>query len=188
LLTQVEIDETTGESIGLCELGDNPGFALSAILLGIVATSMTAVVAWKTRDVDGTYTESWWIFLLFLVQLEIIIVSAPIVVILKDVSTDGRYIGGVVLLWCFPMSTLMVIMVPKFIAWRRAKKGLDVSDRVRRGQQPGLRVSGVAHAVNGSLAARGSIARPTLPALGSVNEQTTSTGTGKESSTSDPPG
>jgi hypothetical protein len=32
---------------------------------------LTGVMAWKTKDVDNAYAESWWIFVLFLVQLQV---------------------------------------------------------------------------------------------------------------------
>jgi hypothetical protein len=41
--------------------------------------------------------------------------------LLRDVSIDGRYIGFVLLIWTFPMSTLLLIIGPKVLAFRRAQ-------------------------------------------------------------------
>jgi uncharacterized membrane protein len=44
------------------------------VVLGIVMlipSFLTGVMAWKTKDVDDTYSESSWIFYLIVVQLQV---------------------------------------------------------------------------------------------------------------------
>jgi hypothetical protein len=52
---------------------------------------------------------------------EIILFALPMIRLLRDVSIDGRYIGFVLLIWTFPMSTLLLIIGPKVLAFRRAQ-------------------------------------------------------------------
>ena len=137
------IDDTTGESIGQCGSDGPQILGTILIVIAIIPTVMTGFVAWKTRDIDEKYSESSWIFLLIMVQLEIMIIAFPVIAILRGVSTDGRYLGTTLMIWSFPTSTLLIIMLPKVIAWRRAVRGLDSSQQVKRGQHLGTRVSGI---------------------------------------------
>ena len=68
--------------------------------------------------------------------------AIPLVVVLRDVSTDGKYIGLLVLLWSMPMSTIFLIMLPKVIAHHQGRQGMTFSERVR-GSSAGVRVTGL---------------------------------------------
>jgi gamma-aminobutyric acid type B receptor len=85
------IEPLTGETIGKCDSDHVAAWLVPLSVLMATATALSGLLAWATRDVDEKYTESWWIFILILVQLEVFAVAAPIVVLLQDVSTDGRY-------------------------------------------------------------------------------------------------
>jgi len=90
--TRIEINDVTGESIGLCSCQTFEAFIIPLVVLMLIPTVLTAFIAWKTIDVDEQYAESKWIFSLMLVQLEVVIIAVPVVFILRDVSTDGRYV------------------------------------------------------------------------------------------------
>lgn len=59
-----------------------------------------------------------------------------------------RYIGIVLMLWVFPISTLTIIMVPKYMHYRRVERGTDDSSRVKRGQHFGVHVTGIPNPSN----------------------------------------
>jgi hypothetical protein len=99
-------------------------------------------MAWKTKDVDDAYTESWWIFVLFCVQLEILLIGVPLIAILRGVSTNGKIVGYIMLYWVLPVTALSLIMVPKYIAYWRAEHNLSAST-VKRGVRGHARVSGL---------------------------------------------
>jgi hypothetical protein len=69
------------------------------------------------------------------------------IALLRDVSTDGGYIGFVLSMWTFPMSTLLLIVGPKYLAFRRAQAESSGSRREKptRGCSGvgGVHVSGV---------------------------------------------
>lgn len=52
-----------------------------------------------------------------------IILATPLIAILRDVNTNGRYFGVAILLWSFPASAICLIMLPKMIAHRRSIRG-----------------------------------------------------------------
>jgi hypothetical protein len=66
-----EINEITGESIGECNSDHAAAFLAPLVVLMVVPTIMTAVMAWKTKDVDGAYSESQWIFTMIVVQVSV---------------------------------------------------------------------------------------------------------------------
>ena len=144
-----EINEFTSESIGKCE--SNSAFAFVGPLIGImlIPTVLTCVMAYKTKDVDETYTESWWIFILIVVQVEVTLIAVPVIVILNGESTDGRYLGFVFLLWSFPMTTLGLLFIPKMISYRNDIRGLDTSSKYKRGERKNIRVTGVVASASG---------------------------------------
>jgi hypothetical protein len=61
--------------------------------------------------------------------MEVILVAVPTIVILRDVSTDGRYLGLIFLVLAFPMSALVFIMVPKVSAHYEAVNSKTTSKR-----------------------------------------------------------
>ena len=138
-----ELDEETNESIGRCQ-SSNIGVYIGPLLgIMLIPTVLTGYMAYRTKDVDEAYTESWWDFILISVQLEVIVVSAPVIAILRNESSNGKYLGFVFLLWSFPMSTLTLIFLPKVLAYRRAKRGLSLEPQPKRGKHEGTRVSGI---------------------------------------------
>ena len=87
------------------------------------------------------------IFTLIILQMQVILVAIPIVIILRGSSTDGRYMGIVLLIFTFPATTVTFIMGPKFLAYFH--NDLSVSGRTSASRQSraasndGVRVSGI---------------------------------------------
>jgi len=107
----------------------------------LIPAALTLLMAWKTKDVDSAYSESLWIFGLIAVQIEVLLVGAPVVAILRDVSMNGRYIGYVILLWTFPMSTLIMLMCPKMFAYYKSLR--TGTAKRKRGARSDGQVSGI---------------------------------------------
>uniref|UniRef100_A0A7S2VAW1 G-protein coupled receptors family 3 profile domain-containing protein n=1 Tax=Entomoneis paludosa TaxID=265537 RepID=A0A7S2VAW1_9STRA len=122
--TRTEVNAVTGDSVGFCASDDMVAFVIPLVALGSIPMVATAYMAWKTRDIDAAFAESWWIFIMILCQLEAIIVAIPIAVILREQTTGGtRYAVFVFLVWVLPTSALSFIFVPKMLAWYRAVYG-----------------------------------------------------------------
>jgi hypothetical protein len=144
--TRNEINEITGESIGECNStnGSMGTFIAPLVLIMLIPTVLTMFMAWKTKDVDDVYSESSWISIMILVQLEIIVVALPMIFILRGVSTDGRYVGFAFMLWTFPMSSLTLIILPKIVSHRMSFGATPGKVASKRGGSRGeVRVSGL---------------------------------------------
>jgi hypothetical protein len=140
------IDEDSGESFGTCRSDSLAIFMTPEVILLIIPAAMTGWMAWKTKDVDDLYTESWYIFVMISLQVEIAIVAGPVIAILEDVSTDGQYLGVTAMLTLFPMSTLLFIFGPKVLAdYKERRGGLDRT-KSKRGERHGVVVTGAAGA------------------------------------------
>jgi hypothetical protein len=70
--SRVVVNDLTGESFGYCE-GDGEFWLWFSFIVLISGLPMVAalVMAWKTKDVDDSFTESWWIFSNVLVQIQV---------------------------------------------------------------------------------------------------------------------
>jgi len=144
------LDYESGESYGSCKSEHIAAVAVPLVIVMMIPTLLTCLMAWKTKDVSLDYSESHWIFIMIIVQIEVIIFSAPTIVVLRDnPSTNSSYIGYVILLWTFPMSTLCFIFIPKMVALYRSERGMETSSpegQRRRGEggHGQVKVSGVA--------------------------------------------
>ncbi|CAB9517308.1 Gamma-aminobutyric acid (GABA) B receptor [Seminavis robusta] len=147
-----EVDKYSGESIGQCDSDSMWIYVPLLMIVMSIPTLLTCVMAWKTKDVDETFTESSWIFILIVVQIQVIMVSIPLVVILRGISTEGRYMGLILLIWTFPASTVTFIMYPKYqayyndtIAVNTRNSGVKSSTR---GASQGVQISGISGVSN----------------------------------------
>lgn len=73
--------------------------------------------------------------------VQVIVVGVPVIILLQDVSSTGRYIGLSLLVWTFPMSVMGLIMAPKMATLRREKLG--GMNSTKRGSTEGIRVTGL---------------------------------------------
>jgi hypothetical protein len=138
-----EIDIFTGETFASCESDKAWVFLVPEIILILIPVVLTGTMAWKTKDVDEMYSESWYIFIMCMLQLEAALVACPVIIILKDVSRDGQFLLLASVLTGYPLSTLVFIFIPKMIADYKERKGIVTSAHPKRGEQQGVRVSGL---------------------------------------------
>jgi hypothetical protein len=66
-----EVDDITGESFGRCRGEHVTAWFAPISVIMIIPIALTFVMAWKTKDVDQAFSETWWIFALILVQLQV---------------------------------------------------------------------------------------------------------------------
>ena len=65
-----EVDQETGESFGQCSQETSALFVTAGCLVAI-PTVLSFIMSWKTKDVDDSFSEAWWIFALIFVQLQV---------------------------------------------------------------------------------------------------------------------
>jgi hypothetical protein len=66
-----EVDQETGESFGQCTEESSSAWFYGAGVLMITPAVLTLIMSWKTKDVDESFSEAWWIFALIFVQLQV---------------------------------------------------------------------------------------------------------------------
>jgi hypothetical protein len=69
--TREETNEDTGESIGRCESENIAAFVAPLAIVIVIPMVFTGVMAWKTKDIDNAFSESSWVFALFVVQMQV---------------------------------------------------------------------------------------------------------------------
>lgn len=142
---RIEIDEVSGESIGKCQGVNSVAWFTPIFLLVVIPFLLTFYMAYKTNDVDSSYAESLCIYVLLLIQFQMLVVSIPVLTILEMESTDGRYIGQVMIFCIFAISPILLLVVPKV----RAVHGKKPTRSIVRGQRSsnGTLVTGVSKVV-----------------------------------------
>lgn len=135
-----EINTTTGESIGECKSDNAAAFIVPLAVVVMIPTLLVFYMAWKTKDVDDTFSESRWIFMMILIQLEVLLFAVPLIPLLRDVSTDARYIGYSILIWTFPISAMGLIIGPRVYVFYRGDTPRGRTRGARLGQ---VHVSGM---------------------------------------------
>jgi hypothetical protein len=66
-----EVDDITGESFGRCQGENVAKWFTPIVVIMIISIALTLIMAWKTKDVDEAFSETWWIFALIFVQLQV---------------------------------------------------------------------------------------------------------------------
>jgi hypothetical protein len=64
-------DEVTGESIGSCHSEHLERFIFTSAAMMLIPHVMVGLMAYRTMDVDEEFSESYWIFILIALQLEV---------------------------------------------------------------------------------------------------------------------
>uniref|UniRef100_A0A7S2YHP6 G-protein coupled receptors family 3 profile domain-containing protein n=2 Tax=Entomoneis paludosa TaxID=265537 RepID=A0A7S2YHP6_9STRA len=137
-----EIDKISGETVHSCIGESSEAYAVSVFGVNLIAMGMVTFMAFKTLDADGSRNETWWIMILLLIQVETVVLAAPIVVALSDqAKPNPQYIGYVLLILSLPSSTLYLLIFPKVLAhYRRDKEG---NHKRKRGQMGHGQVTGL---------------------------------------------
>lgn len=130
------IDESTGESIGVCRTDQSLPWLISVSTILGIATFSTIFVAWKTKDVDSAYAESSWIFSAITTQLQVLFVSIPVLIILNGQSSNARHLGISLVVFSFSMSISVLVMFPKFVAFYNNGGEQESRDGRRANQVP----------------------------------------------------
>ena len=140
---RVEIDVTTGESYGSCAAQNSVPYLIPGLFLVLAPTALTIYIAWKTKDIDSAYSESSWIFTAILSQLQIVLLSVPVLIILGGQSSNPRYIGQALLIFSYFNSLLFLVMFPKIFAWFKSLNP-ELQKTHKRGSASGrIRITGV---------------------------------------------
>jgi gamma-aminobutyric acid type B receptor len=123
---RTEINDDPLETFGECSSRDRADdgilpYIIPLWLLFFVITSMTAVVAWRMKDVQAELSESKWIFFGIIMHIQTWTVGVPVVIITDRLSRDAWYIIMASLTFIFPTSLVALVIWPKVYVWARDK-------------------------------------------------------------------
>ena len=107
------ISEIPSETYGHCK--NDHFWAFFGPLMGllVLAEGLTAFFAWKTSDVPEDFRESSSVVTAICIQLQAWIVGVPILGVLGTDSTNATYIGRILLVFIFSVSSVAVVVVTK---------------------------------------------------------------------------
>jgi gamma-aminobutyric acid type B receptor len=113
---RVVVSELPYETYGEC--GNDRLWAFIGPLVGLLifAESTSAFFAWKTADIPDEFNDSSSIFLTICTHMQAWAIGVPILAVLGNSSSDGTYLGRVLLIWIFSVSSIACVVYPK-LAW-----------------------------------------------------------------------
>ena len=125
----------------------------------ITATLLAFVMAYKTRELPGKYTDAGPIFFGIVAQLEVWFVGIPILVIVDNVSADAMYLARVLIIWIFAVIMVLTVIGSKFLqtygCWNahshRISGGVHISGTTRPGDTVSASALSAQQASNPSL-------------------------------------
>jgi len=107
-------NDERGETTGVCTSDNLLAYVIPLVVLMLSATLLAGWMAFKTRDVSEAFSETKWIFYAIFAQIQVWIVSIPIVTLVKrDGSTDVAYLGSVLVVWTFAVTIVVLIIGPR---------------------------------------------------------------------------
>jgi len=119
--TVISIGDEPFETYGECSEDGLLPFLIPLALLIALTVGITAVFAWKMKDVQEELSESRWIFAGIFLHIQTWLVGVPIFYITNGVSRDASYLMLVVLSFTFSTSLVAFVIWPKIHVWAREK-------------------------------------------------------------------
>jgi gamma-aminobutyric acid type B receptor len=116
-----KINDDPFETFGECQNDNILPYVILLSVIFFVIMAMTAVVAWRMKDVQAELSESKWIFFGIIMHIQTWAVGIPVVIITEGLSRDAWYIMMVSLGFIFSISLVVLVIWPKVYGWARDK-------------------------------------------------------------------
>ncbi|CAB9512006.1 Gamma-aminobutyric acid (GABA) B receptor [Seminavis robusta] len=124
--TRLIIDDASEESVGICSGRSSYHYLVLLNCIYLIQAAKTGFMAWRTKP---SLSESKWVLAFLLVQSQVILVGAPIIVLLNKINSSARSIGFALLAFSFPVSVCGLIIFPKVLAVTRMRRSVDATSR-----------------------------------------------------------
>jgi hypothetical protein len=135
---RTEQDPFTGESSAKCQGQNTVAWFTPIFLLMVVPVVMTAVLVYKTRDIDSMYSETSLLAAMILFQVQLLVVTIPLLILVEKMDTVTRYVVQVTIFFLLGASSAGFLIVPRMWRFYYPK-----SDGPKRGSRRGTVVSGI---------------------------------------------
>jgi len=132
------LNPATGESSARCYTQNGVAFFVPIALLMSIPIVLTLIMSWKTKDIAAEYSEGSWLLALILFQLQLVLISIPIFVLIQGTQSSVRYVVQSAVFFLLAISSAGFICLPKMWAHYVPDKTQPV-----RGARNGVTVSGV---------------------------------------------
>ena len=112
---RVVASEIPYETYGEC--GNDRLWAFTGPLIGliIIAEGASAYFAWKTANVPDEINDSSSMFFAICTHMQAWAIGVPILAVLGDSSSDATYLGRVLLIWIFSVSSIACVVYPNLV-------------------------------------------------------------------------
>jgi hypothetical protein len=109
------VSELPYETYGEC--GNDRLWAFVGPLMGLLifAEGTSAFFAWKTANVTDDFNDSSSIFFAICTHMQAWAIGVPILAVLGNSSSDATYLGRVLLIWIFSVSSIACVVYPKLV-------------------------------------------------------------------------
>lgn len=131
-------NDYTGESSAKCQGMNTVAWFTPICALMALVVVLTAFVVWKTRDIDSAYSETTMITSLLLFQIQLLVVTIPLMILVESKDVVTRYVVHVTIFFLLAASSSGFLIVPRMYRFYVPKK-----DAPKRGSLEGVRVSGL---------------------------------------------
>jgi hypothetical protein len=112
---RIVVSELPYETYGEC--GNDRLWAFVGPLMGLLvfAEGTSAFFAWKTVNVSDDFNDSSSIIFAVCTHMQAWAIGVPILAVLGNSSSDATYLGRVLLIWIFSVSSLACVVYPKLV-------------------------------------------------------------------------
>lgn len=115
---RVVVSEQPLVTTGLCtriDIGPDSLWMVGIYSVLFLATALTFVMAWRTKDIQEEFSESKWVFYGIYTHLQTWAVGAPLFYIMGEISKDASYLASTMLLFILSTSFVVVVIWPKIV-------------------------------------------------------------------------
>ena len=130
------------ESYGKCKSDHDNAFFGSLVAVKMMAAGLAIALALKTMDIPESLSDTKAVMYALLVHLQGWFVGLPVLASLGDDNVSTAYLGRVLLIFVFSISTPLCLIAPKFYQTRRQRK-LKSEDGLGRTRSSRVFISGL---------------------------------------------
>lgn len=126
------IGMTPPESYGQCSSDSFIAYFTALAAVTVISSTLAVVLAWKTANVPNALSDTKAVFYAVATHLQAWFVGLPILAALGQDSSTATYLGRVLLVFVFGVSTNAFVICPTlYRIWRASKVSGDASRKSR---------------------------------------------------------
>jgi hypothetical protein len=137
---RVIVTENPYETYGECENDRLWAFVAPLMGLLIFAEGTSAFFAWKTAAIPDDFNDSSPVFFAICTHIQAWAIGVPILAVLGDSSCNATYLGRVLLIWVFSVSSIGCVVYPKIARAIYVRRNQHLAEKKSRVFVSGLSI------------------------------------------------